>query len=83
MKIEPQAFIVRIWSDSDEIDDPSQSLRGMIEHVGSSKRSYFYDLEGIRLFIQEELRIDQKETKRIDTAASFAENSMRDEGLND
>ena len=83
MKIDPQAFIVRIWSDSEEIDDSSQSLRGMIEHVGSSKRSYFYDLEGIRLFIQEELSINDQELQSKNTASPSQDIAMNDEDLND
>jgi hypothetical protein len=55
-----QAFIVRIWHE--EEDDQQERLiwRGSIEEVGSDKRLYFYDLDGIIRYIQEHTGIDAR-----------------------
>ncbi len=45
------AFIVRIWPEPREIENAAVEWRGVIEHVGSGKRRYFRDLQGIILFM--------------------------------
>ena len=50
------AFIVRIWGEAtDDAGNPIQ-WRGSIDQVGSNKRLYFSDLEGITRFIREQIQ---------------------------
>ena len=58
MHSDTQSFIIRIWDEA--VDDEGQVVtwRGSIDHVGSGKRLYFCDLDGIGRFIQEQARLN-------------------------
>lgn len=44
-------FIIRIWSETREIDDARPEWRGSVEHVPSGTQRYVRDLDGISTFI--------------------------------
>lgn len=46
-----QAFIVRIWSESREIEHAQPEWRGMIEHIPSVQRCYVKSLYELAAFI--------------------------------
>jgi hypothetical protein len=48
-----QAFVVRVWHEATDEEGHATTVRGSIDHVGSGKRLYFHDLNGIVRFIQE------------------------------
>ena len=48
-----QAFVVRVWHEATDEEGHATAVRGSIDHVGSGKRLYFHDLNGIVRFIQE------------------------------
>ena len=45
------AFIVRLWIEPSEIKDAEPIWRGVIEHVGSSDRIYFNNLNKIAILL--------------------------------
>ena len=45
------SFIVRIWYEPREIEGAVPEWRGVIEHVPSSERHYFKNLDAIAIFI--------------------------------
>jgi hypothetical protein len=49
-----QAFIVRVWHEAEDDEGHLITWRGSIQHVGSDKRYYFQDLNGIVRFIREQ-----------------------------
>lgn len=49
------AFIVRIWGEATDDEGKAIQWRGSIDQVGSNKRLYFSDLEGVTRFIREQL----------------------------
>ena len=53
-KPEASTFIIRIWNEKTGEDGEVEYWRGSIDHVGSSKRLYFYSLESISQFISEQ-----------------------------
>jgi hypothetical protein len=53
-KLEANTFIVRIWNEKIGENGEIEYWRGSIDHVGSSKRLYFYSLESISQFISEQ-----------------------------
>jgi hypothetical protein len=57
------AFIVRIWHEELDSEGNGLAWRGSIQHVGSSKRLYFQDLEGIVHFVREETGINARYPK--------------------
>lgn len=57
MNNDTYAFIVRIWQESEEGEEEQAAWRGSIEQVGSDLRVYFFDLDGILRFIQEQTGI--------------------------
>ncbi len=48
-----QAFVVRVWHEATDEEGHATTVRGSIDHVGSGKRMYFHDLNGIVRFIQQ------------------------------
>jgi hypothetical protein len=50
-------FIVRIWQERTGDSTDEEEWRGLITHVDSDRRQYFFDLSGIRHFIQEQTGI--------------------------
>jgi hypothetical protein len=48
-----QSFIVRIWQEAARRKGSVPAWRGSIIHVGSGKRVYFHNLDGIKRFVQE------------------------------
>ena len=59
------AFIVRIWGEAtDDAGNPIQ-WRGSIDQVGSNKRLYFSDLEGITRFIREQIQDKSDRSARV------------------
>jgi hypothetical protein len=48
------AFIIRIWNEAAGDERSAAVWCGSIDHVGSDKRLYFYNLDGIVRFIQEQ-----------------------------
>lgn len=62
MRNDNQSFIVRIWREATgNGDQASQVWRGSIDHIGSGKRFYFQDLDGIARFIREQLGLQNEE----------------------
>ena len=55
MQNKAHSFVVRIWREGDDQNDPQSPWRGYIDYVGKDKRLHFHDLEGITRFIQQEL----------------------------
>ena len=51
---EMQSFVVRIWQETADGNGRAGIWRGSIDHVGSGKRLYFCDLNGIVRFVQEQ-----------------------------
>jgi hypothetical protein len=49
------SFIVRVWRELGEGEQPSQEWRGSIEHVGSGERVFFRNLRSIATFMQPHL----------------------------
>jgi hypothetical protein len=58
MKSERHSFIVRIWHEEEDEEGHGPVWRGSIDHVGSGRRLYFCDLEGILGFIREQLGLN-------------------------
>ena len=58
------AFIVRIWRETLDDKDDVVTWRGSIDHVGSDRRLYFQDLDGIARFIRESTGIDSGRARR-------------------
>jgi hypothetical protein len=58
LKDDLHSFIVRIWKIEEDGEDKVQAWRGSIDHVGTEKRLYFYNLNGIIRFIQDQIGID-------------------------
>ena len=54
MKTDTHSFIIRVWYEAQDSEGNILAWRGSIDHVGSEKRLYFQDLEGIARFIQEQ-----------------------------
>ena len=57
MHDDTHAFIVRIWHETADVDGSAGAWRGSIDHVGSTRRHYFQDLDGIVRFIEEQLGV--------------------------
>jgi hypothetical protein len=49
------SFIVRIWRESEDLENDGAMWRGSIDDVSSNKRLYFNDLDGITRFIEEQV----------------------------
>lgn len=54
---ETHAFIIRIWPEEIDKEGNRTAWRGTIDHVGTDRRLYFQDLDGIVRFIQEEIGV--------------------------
>jgi hypothetical protein len=54
------AFIVRIWHEELDSEGNGLAWRGSIHHVGTNKRLYFQDLEGIVRFVREQSGINAR-----------------------
>ena len=54
------AFIVRIWDEAFDSDDTLSNWRGIIEYVGKDRRLYFYELQAIPRFIQEQTKLETR-----------------------
>ncbi len=52
-----QSFIIRIWHEAVSDDGRVLAWRGSIDHVGSSRRIYFQDMEQAIHFIAQEAGI--------------------------
>lgn len=52
-----QAFIVRIWHEAEDEEGRPIAWQGSVQQVGSDKRLYFQELDGILHFIQEQTGI--------------------------
>ena len=61
MQTDTFSFIVRIWFEDDESEETTKAWRGSIERVGSDQRLYFYDLNAIFRFVEEQAGIDGHE----------------------
>ncbi len=59
---ESHSFIVRIWSEMN--DGKSPGWRGSIDYVGSDKRLYFQELEGIIRFIKQQTGLNEGQSRR-------------------
>ncbi len=55
------SFIVRIWNEATDQNGVPVTWRGSIDHVGGGERLYFYELDGVIRFIQEQLGIRKKQ----------------------
>jgi hypothetical protein len=44
-------FIVRIWHEPGELEDVSYVWRGVIEHLASTEKRYFQNLEDMTAFV--------------------------------
>ena len=55
-----QSFIIRIWHERVDEEKNITVWRGSIDHVGTGKRLYFHDLNGIARFIQDYLQVKQQ-----------------------
>lgn len=49
------SFIVRIWHETEDDEGNIIVWRGSVDHVGSDKRLYFQDLDGMVRFIEEQV----------------------------
>ncbi|MBG7609482.1 MAG: hypothetical protein IZT55_01310 [Anaerolineae bacterium] len=54
MNADTHSFIIRVWHEAQDSDGNILAWRGSIDHVGSNKRLYFQNLDGISNFIQEQ-----------------------------
>jgi hypothetical protein len=54
LNTDTHSFIIRVWHESQDSDGNILAWRGSIDHVGSNKRLYFQNLDGIAQFIQEQ-----------------------------
>ena len=60
------SFILRIWHETTDCnEEQSSDWRGSIDHVGTGRRLYFHDLEGIVRFVQEQSGLDQRRSRSI------------------
>ena len=64
MQGDTHAFIVRIWHEDLDNEGNGLAWRGSIQHVGSNKRLYFQDLEGIVRFVREQTGINARRQGR-------------------
>ena len=64
MQGDTHAFIVRIWHEELDSEGNGLAWRGSIQHVGSNKRLYFQDLEGILRFVREQTGINTQHPER-------------------
>ncbi len=53
-----QVYIIRLWSETREIEMESPILRGVIEHIWSGERRYFQEWAEALAFIVEHLEQD-------------------------
>lgn len=58
-----QSFIIRIWHEMIDEEKNVAIWRGSIDHVGTGKRLYFRDLDGIARFIQDYIQLKQPPPK--------------------
>ena len=49
------SFVVRIWTETRDIDGAVPEWRGSIEHVASQERRYVRTLQGIILFLAQHI----------------------------
>ncbi|RLE42615.1 hypothetical protein DRJ16_04630 [Candidatus Woesearchaeota archaeon] len=61
MQNKAHSFVIRIWREGDDENDPQAPWRGYIDYVGKDKRLHFRDIEGITRFIQQELELPPTE----------------------
>ncbi len=60
MQGDTHSFVVRIWHEAVDGKGHIIAWRGSIDYVGSGQRLYFYDLDGIVRFIQEQAELNPK-----------------------
>ena len=60
MKKDTQSFIVRLWSESEAKLNNQPIWRGVIEHVGSSERLHFKDVEAMIAFLKKQTGYELK-----------------------
>jgi hypothetical protein len=58
-----QTFIIRIWKERVLEDGMVDYWHGAIDQVGHNKRLYFYNLDSISRFIQEQTGVSEKVDK--------------------
>lgn len=63
MKNDIESFIVRIWSEGSDNQNQITAWRGSIDHVGTSRRQYFHDLDSMLRFIEVESAIISRPSK--------------------
>jgi hypothetical protein len=54
LQSDTHSFIIRIWHEAVDSKGNIVAWRGSIDYVGNDQRLYFYDLDGIVRFIQEQ-----------------------------
>jgi hypothetical protein len=54
LSTDTHSFIIRVWYEAQDGEGNILAWRGSIDHVGSNKRLYFQNLDGIASFIQEQ-----------------------------
>lgn len=62
MEGDTQSFVVRIWHEATDSEGKIVAWRGFVDHVGSAKRLYFYDLDKIARFIQQEAGLSARQS---------------------
>jgi len=62
---EMHSFILRIWQEASESEEPSDDWRGSIDHVGTGRRLYFRDLDGISRFVREQSGLNAQRPRSI------------------
>ena len=53
------AFVIRVWNEGAGAGS-ANTWRGYIEHVNHDNRMYFYDLNGVARYIQQQIGFQSK-----------------------
>jgi hypothetical protein len=65
VKRDIHSFIVRVWNEATDKNGVPVAWRGSIDHVGRGERLYFYELNGIVRYIQEQIGVHVKRPASI------------------
>lgn len=60
MEKDSHAFVIRVWNEGSGAGRAA-AWRGYIEHVNHGERMYFYDLNGVARYIQQQLGLQSSE----------------------
>jgi len=65
LKNDTHSFIIRVWYEAQDSEGNILVWRGSIDHVGSNKRLYFHNFDGIVRFIQEQSGVCKEQRSSV------------------